>query len=189
LITFALTLNIVINYHLLTQSKEGEIKMENTKIAIRPFASKKGSVSFFICSLVGIVLFIIAFFITTMINNYEMLPLFGILSSVFIILGIVLFLLFPRVKIVFDSVSQNVTISSNKLPDQVIPFSELQPFQIYTVIRGYSYQYYCRNMSFGDNSDLFFSARHGKTLKKAKKLIMLTGGALLDYDGKRINPE
>jgi hypothetical protein len=163
--------------------------MESTKIVIKPFASKKGSMSLFFCSLIGIVLFGIALFITTMIDNYEMLPLFGIISSVFIVLGIVLFLIFPRVKIVFDSMSKNVTLSSNKSQDQVIPFSQLQTFQIYEVIHGYSHQYYCKNNSFGKYSDLFFSARHGKTLKKTKKLLMLTGGTLIDIDGKLVNVE
>ncbi len=161
--------------------------METTKIVIRPFASKKGSMSLFFCSLIGIVVLIPAIVISILIDNYKMIPFFCILSVVFIALGIVLFLVFPRVKIVFDLNSKNVVITSNKAPKQIISFDKLQPFQVYEVIRGYAHQYYCRNISFGDYSDLFFSARHVKTLKKAKKLHQLTGIGLIDIDGKFVN--
>lgn len=163
--------------------------METTKIVIRPFASKKGSMSLFFCSLIGMVVLIFAVFLTLLTGEKEILLIMGIMAAVFILLGVILFLIFPRVKIVFDAISQNATIHSNKSPQKVVPFYSLQPFQIYEVLRGYSHQYYCRNMSFGDYSDLFFSARHVSTLKKAKKLNKLTGGTLIDINGRNIQAE
>jgi hypothetical protein len=163
--------------------------MESTKIVIRPFASKKGIMSLFFCSLIGIVIFALTLVISILVKEYQMLLFLGILSAVIIILGIVLYLLFPRVKIIFDVSSQNTIIRSSKSPEQVIPFNQLQPFMIYETIRGYAHQYYCRNNSFGDYSDLFFSARHVSTLKKAKRLAKFTGGTLIGCDGKIINLE
>ncbi len=144
--------------------------METSKIVIRPFASKKGNMSLFFCSLIGIVVLILAIVLTLLTGEKEILLTMGIMAVVFILLGVVLFLIFPRVKIIFDTSSQNGVIHSNKSAQKVIPFYSLQPFQIYEVLRGYSHQYYCRNQSFGDYSDLFFSARHIRTLKKTKEI-------------------
>jgi hypothetical protein len=163
--------------------------MENTKIIIRPFDSKKGIMSLFFCSLIGIVIFALTLVISILVKEYKMLLFLGILSAAIIILGIALYLIFPRVKIIFDALGQNAIIISSKSPEQVIPFNQLQPFIVYEVIRGYAHQYYCRNRSFGSYSDLFFSARHVSTLKKAKKLAKFTGGTIIDCDGNNINPE
>jgi len=163
--------------------------MGNKPIIIRPFGSKKGIWSLFTLLLIAIVTFTPAIVIMKLINNYRMLPLFCILSGVFIVLGIILFLIFPRVKLVFDPLQGNVTVKSNKSADQVIPFSSLEQFRIYEVLRGYAHQYYCMNGAFGEFSDLFFGTLHKGVLKKAKNLVKLTGGTLIDYDGKIVHPE
>jgi hypothetical protein len=161
--------------------------MGNKQIVIRPFGSKKGIISLLILLLIAVVTFMIAMVIMILINNYRMLPVFSVISGVFIVLGIVLFYIFPRVKLVFDPLQRNVTVKSNKLNDQVIPFISLEPFRIYEVLRGYAHQYYCMNGAFGQFSDLFFGTFHNRVLKKAKDLVKLTGGTLIDYDGKIIH--
>jgi len=102
------------------------------------------------------------------------------MSVITIILGIILYFVFPRAKIIFDSSRKEAIIKTGMNADTAIPFSSLQPFQIYEILRGYAHQYYCRNTSFGEFSDLFFSSSHGKTLKKAQKLASLTGATLVD---------
>jgi hypothetical protein len=163
--------------------------MGNKPVVIRPFGSKKGIISLFILLLIAAITFTAALVMMILIDHYRMFPFFCIISGIFIILGVVLFLIFPRVKLVFDPLPGNVTVKSNKSNDQVIPFGSLEPFRIYEVLRGYAHQYYCRNGTFGEFSDLFFGTLHKGVLKKAKKLVKLTGGTLIDYDGKIIHPE
>jgi hypothetical protein len=163
--------------------------MNNKKIVIRPFSSKRGIGSLYICTLIATVTLVTSITIMTLTANYKMLFLFIIISLVLLIPGIILFFIFPRVKIVFDPLQRNVTVKSNKTQDKIILFTDLQPFRIYEVLRGYAHQYYCNNASFGEYSDLFFSSLPKKILKKAKQLQKLTGAMLINYDGDRVQPE
>jgi hypothetical protein len=108
----------------------------------------------------------------------------GSLSFVACASGVMLFLVFPRVKIVFDPSRREVFIQKGSANRVVVGFGELQPFQIYETIRGYAHQYHCRNASLGEYSDLFFSASHRTTVKKARRLATMTAVALIDCDGK-----
>jgi hypothetical protein len=161
--------------------------VRNRPVVIRPFGSKRGIISLLVLLLVAVATLATAVVIMVLIHDYRMLPLFCAISGVFIVLGGVLFCLFPRVKLVFEPLQGNVTVKSKKLADQVIPFGSLEPFQIYEVLRGYAHQYYCKNGTFGQFSDLFFGTLHKGVLKKAKKLARLTGGVLFDYDGKSVD--
>jgi hypothetical protein len=159
----------------------------NRPVVIRPFGSKRGIVSLLVLLLIAVVTFVAALVIMVLIDDYRMLPLFCAVPGLFIVLGGILFCIFPRVKLLFDPLQGNVTVKAKKQADQVIPFGSLEPFQIYEVLRGYAHQYYCMNGSFGQFSDLFFGALHKGVLKKATKLARLTGGVLLDYDGNSID--
>ncbi len=161
--------------------------MKTTILIIKPFASKTGSSLFLMFVIAGVLVFAGALIITTLINDYSMLLIFGGLSAVLLGAGEMFYILLPRVKIAFDSTTRIATVKSSKEPTQQIPFDQLQPFQIYEVIRGYAHQYYCRNASFGKYSDLFFSARHTATLKRAKQLQKFTGVDLIDYDGRVVS--
>jgi len=158
---------------------------------IRPFSSQKGFKSLTICSLIGCLFAVIdlAIFLIAPSDDpkaHAMTIAFGIASVLTITLGIILYFVFPRVKIFFDASSQAAIIQTSANADTVIPFSRLQPFQLYEKYFGYAPQYYCRNVAFGEFSDLFFSIFHSTTLKKAQKLAALTGAPLIDYDRKRV---
>jgi hypothetical protein len=158
-------------------------------MVIRPFSSKRGMISLIICSLIGV------FFAAIVLLIYNIAPggdpkarvlmmIMGIMSLITIILGIILYVVFPRVKITFDSSRKEALTKTGMNAVTVVPFGSLQPFQIHEILRGYAHQYFCSNASFGEFSDLFFSASHGRTVKKAQKLAALTGASLIDYDGK-----
>jgi len=160
----------------------------NSSMVVRPISSKRGLLSLLFCSLFGLFLAAAVLFIFTIAPAGDakaraMMTVMGIGSGFMIILGIILYIVFPRVKFIFNSSRKEAIIKKGRNADTIVPFSGLQPFQIYHLLRGYAHQYYCRNASFGEYSDLFFSAYHGMTLKKAKKLAALTGAALIDYDG------
>jgi hypothetical protein len=162
-----------------------------SSMVIRPVSSKRGLISLLICSLIGFFFAAIILLIFIIAPGgdpkaHTLMIVMGIGSGFMIILGIILYLVFPKVKIVFDSSRKEVITKTGKNTDMVVPFSSLQPFQIYHLLRGYAHQYYCSNTSFGEFSDLFFSAYHGRALEKAKKLAELTGAILIDHDGKRI---
>lgn len=162
--------------------------MGKTKITIHPVNSQISRFFLIFCSIGGIAIFTVTLVISILINKYNLMVLFSIISAAFLILGIILYMTLQRAKIVFDSKTQMAILTSNKFPQQIIPFSELQTFQIYELLRGYAHQFYCRNGSFGNYSDLFLSAHHSKAFKKAKRLINLTGGSIVDCDGTLINP-
>jgi hypothetical protein len=161
--------------------------MGNRPIVVRPFGSKRGIVSLLVLLSIAVVTFVLALVIMVLVDDYRMLPIFCAIAGVFVVLGGVLFCIFPRVKLVFDPLRGEVIVKSTKQTDQVIPFGSLEPFRIYEVLRGYAHQYYCMNGSFGQFSDLFFGALHKGVLRKATKLARLTGGVLLDYDGSSID--
>lgn len=163
----------------------------NTTMIIRPFSSKKGLIILFICLLIGLFFTAIVGFLFIFTPDGDptaqtLMTIMGTMSAITIILGIILYLVFPRAKIIFDSSRKTVTVKTNSNADSIFAFENLQSFQIYEIIRGYAHQYYCKNASFGNFSDLFFSSSHKKTLQRARKLSALTGAALIDYDGKII---
>lgn len=160
-------------------------------MVIRPFSSKRGLLLLLICLIIGMLFAAIVLLIFNIAPGGDakartLMITMGIMSVLSISLGIILYFIFPRVKIVFDSSRKEAITKTGSKPGAVVPFISLQPFQIYEILRGYAHQYYCRNESFEEFSDLFFSSSHGRTLKKAQKLATLTGALLIDFDGKRI---
>jgi hypothetical protein len=159
-----------------------------SSIIIRPISSKRGLSVLLFLLLIGLFFAAISFLIFVIAPGGDakariFMKTMGIVSLITIIIGIILYFVFPRVLIIFDSSRKEAIIKSNSNINAVVPFSSLQPFQIYELVRGYAHQYYCRNASFGEFSDLFFSTFHKKTLKKAKELALLTRAGLIDCDG------
>jgi hypothetical protein len=160
---------------------------KNTMV-IRPFSSKRGLISLLVFSLIGIFFAAIVLVIYTIAPGGDpkarvLMIIMGIMSVITIIPGIILYFVFPRVKITFDSIRKEAITKAGMNAATVVSFGGLQPFQIHEILRGYAHQYYCSNASFGEFSDLFFSSSHERTLKKAQKLAALTGASLIDYDG------
>lgn len=155
------------------------------RIVIRPFSSKRGIYMLLGCIVMGLLFIAMAIFIFIVapLNDRQgsiLKMIMLVMSFVVTIIGITFYFIFPRNKIIFDSSRREVMTRTGRNTVTVIPFNNLQPFQIYHMLRGYAHQYYCCNASFGESSDLFFSSSHGKTLKKAQKLAELTGAALID---------
>jgi hypothetical protein len=159
-----------------------------SSMVIRPFSSKRGLFSLLICSLIGfffaaIVLLIFIIAPGGDAKAHALMMIMGIMSLITVVLGIILYFVFPRVKIIFDTSRKEAITKTGTNAETVVPFSRLEPFQIHEILRGYAHQYFCRNESFGEFTDLFFSSSHGRTLQKAQKLAALTGAALIDYNG------
>lgn len=160
-------------------------------IVIRPFSSKKGLSLLIIFSSIGLLFAAIVLFVYIIAPAGDakagsLMSIIGIMSVTSIIAGITFYFVFPAVKIIFDSSMDEVITKRRGHSDKVIPFSSLQPFSIYEQVRGYAHQYYCRNGSFGDYSDLFFSSSNRKTVEKAKRLAALTGAPLVDFEGNNL---
>lgn len=154
-------------------------------MVIRPLGSKRGLSALIFLSLIGCFFVLIALFVFIIAPDGDakartMMMIFGIMSVITIMLGIILYFVFPRVKIIFNAFRKEAIIKTGSNPNIVIPFSILQPFQVYERYYGHSPRYYCRNGSFGEFSDLFFSTFHGKTQRKAQRLAELTGVTLVD---------
>jgi len=115
------------------------------------------------------------FFITGQ-KKAEMLLFMGVFSAVVLSLGIVLYFVFPRVKIVFDPAREMALIKSGKKEDRAVPFHAIRPFTITEIARGYARQYMLSSPSFGEYSDLFCSAFRSRCEKKAKRILAVTGG-------------
>lgn len=160
-------------------------------MVIRPFSSKRGFNLLIICMIAGFGFAAIALFISNIAPAgdpaaHRLIIVMIIMSVISETAGVVFFLVFPRVKILFDPERNEVIIKVSGKGMSAIPFSALQPFRIYEVLWGYAHQYYCRNASFGDYSDLFFSSTREKTVKRAQKIASLTKASLFDYDGREI---
>ena len=164
-------------------------KSVKKNIVIRPFSSKRGIVVLLVCTSIALLFAALSIFIIVIAPAGDakarvLIMVLGIVSAIVLITGIILYFIFPRVKIIFDASRQEVIIKTGSNSYMVIPFTSLKPFQICEILRGYAHQYYCRNSSFGDFSDLFFSAYHERAIKKGKKLAALTGAELIDFNGK-----
>jgi hypothetical protein len=166
-------------------------KSAHNRTVIRPFSSKRGLASLLICSLVGLFFAGITVFVLIVAPGGDaeagaLVSIMGILSVITIVLGIILYLVFPRVRIVFDTSRKEAIIKRSRGADTAVPFDRLEPFQISEILRGYAHQYYCRNGSFGEYADLFFGASHRKILERGRKLAALTNRTLIDFDGTRV---
>jgi hypothetical protein len=169
-------------------------KSVQRSIVIRPFSTKRGLSILMYCSLIGLFFAAMTLFVSIIAPAGDaqagsLITILGIVSSVTVVTGAVFFFVFPRVKIVFDSSRKEAVIvkaGSSTSTRTAVSFSSLQPFHIYELVPGHAHQFFCSNASFGEFSDLFFSAYHSRTLKKALKLTALTGASLIDCDGKVI---
>lgn len=160
-------------------------------LVIRPCSSKRGLSLLLIFVLISLFFMALSFFIFHIApaddsKAHTLIMIMRIISVIIIIPGIILYFVFPRVKIIFDSSRKEAVIKNGMSNRTIIPFSSLEPFQVYHLLRGYAHQYYCRNGSFGEFDDLFFSTFHGKTLKNGKRLAALTGVPLIDYNGEEV---
>ncbi|MCU0848489.1 MAG: hypothetical protein MUD12_11435 [Spirochaetes bacterium] len=175
---------IVKNISAITTGPEKK-KASLKTMTLRPYASQKGTMSLFVCGLTAFFTFALTlalFFITGQ-KEAKILLFMGVFSAVILSLGIVLYLVFPRVKIIFDPAREMALIKSGKKEDRAVPFHAIRPFMITEIVRGYAHQYMLSNPSFGEYTDLFCSTFRSRCEKKAKRILAVTGGTRAEPSG------
>ena len=160
---------------------------ERHRMVIRPLSSRRGTMSLLVCLIIGLVMLGLSLALRWAgIMKARELVMMTWITAPIVGLGLLLYLVFPKARLIFDSRSQTVTIRSYRRPDRSIPFASLQPFLLVEMVRAYAHQYYCRNNSFGEFSDLFFSVFYRRTRRQAERLASLCQSRLIDLDGRTI---